>query len=83
MTVRISERCDGGTAVFDEDSDDLIIVEPRVTAFAPVTGNAFCVCGAPLRSYGWQCVAADAVELSCNRCHRVHGHFLLGTKVHR
>jgi len=46
--VRISERCDGGTAVFDEDSDDLIIV-----------------------------------ELSCNRCHRVHGHFLLGTKVHR
>jgi hypothetical protein len=81
--MRINERRDGGTTVFDEDSNDMIIVEPRVTAFVPVDGNASCACGASLKPWGWQCVAADAVELSCDRCHRVHGHFLLGTKVHR
>jgi hypothetical protein len=36
-----------------------------------------------LRPWGWRAVAADTVELNCDRCHRIHAHLQLGTKVHR
>jgi len=82
--VREVQRRDGCTALYGENGDeDMVIVEPRVTAFTPVHGNARCVCGAPLQTWGYQCVAADSVELGCDRCHRVHGRLQLGTKVHR
>ena len=82
--MRESFRRDGSVALFDDDDDrDGVIVELTITSFAPVRGNAYCICGAPLQGWGWRCVAADDVELSCARCHRVHGHFQLGTKVHR
>ena len=38
---------DGSVALYDQDDDqDMVIVEPTVTSFAPVRGNARCVCGA-------------------------------------
>ena len=75
---------DGSVALYDQDDDqDMIIVEPTVTSFAPVRGNARCVCGAPLEAWSLRCVATDAVELGCARCHRVHGHIELGTRVRR
>jgi hypothetical protein len=77
-------RRDGCVAVYDDHADgDVVIVEPTVVSFAPARGNARCACGAALEPSGWRCVAADDVELACNRCHRVHGHFRLGTRVHR
>ena len=80
--MREALRRDGSVALYDENDDgDMIIIEPIVTAFTPVRGNARCVCGAPLAPY--RCVAADDVEIGCGRCHRVFGHFRLGTRVHR
>jgi len=77
-------RRDGSVALYaDDDDDDVAVVEPIIAGFVPVRGNACCACGAPLESWGWRCVAGDDVELGCARCHRVHGHFRLGAKVHR
>jgi len=78
------QRRDGSVALYgDGDDQDLVVVEPIIASFVPVRGNAVCVCGAPLQAWNWRCVAADDVELGCSRCHRVHGHFQLGTRVHR
>ena len=80
--MREVQRHDGSVAFYDENDDgDMVIIEPIVTAFTPVRGNARCVCGAPLAPC--RCVAADDVEIGCGRCHRVFGHFRLGTRVHR
>jgi len=82
--MREAQRRDGSVILFDEDNDqDVVTVEPCVTAFIPISGNACCACGEPLQSWGWRCVAADYVELECSRCHRVHGHLRLGTNVYR
>jgi hypothetical protein len=82
--MREVQRRDGCVALLGENGDeDMVIVEPRVTAFVPVRGNARCICGAPLETWGWRCVAADSVELECDRCHCVQGHVQLGTKVYR
>ena len=82
LTMREAQRRDGSITLFGEDGD-MVIVEPRVTALIPTPGNAYCACGEPLQSWGWRCVATDSVELGCDRCHRVHGHLQLGTKVYR
>ena len=82
--MREVQRHDGSVAFYDENDDgDMVIIEPIVTAFTPVRGNARCVCGAPLAPWGYRCVTADDVEIGCGRCHRVFGHFRLGTRVHR
>ena len=82
--MREAQRRDGSITLFGEDGDeDMVIVEPRVITFNPIPGAACCACGTPLQSWGWRCVAADSVELGCGRCHRVHGHLQLGTKVYR
>jgi hypothetical protein len=82
--MREVQRHDGSVALYGENDDsDTIIVEPAVIAFIPIRGNARCVCGAPLTPWGFRCVTADDVEISCSHCHRVHGHFRLGTRVHR
>jgi hypothetical protein len=77
-------RRDGSTAIFDDnDPGDLVIIEPVVANFVPTNGNARCICGAPLRSWSWRMADVSTVEIGCSRCHRVLGHFQLGTKVHR
>ena len=82
--MREVRQRDGSIVLYGENDDsDTVIVEPIVTAFAPVRGTAHCVCGAALTPWGFRCVAADDVEIGCGRCHRVHGHFRLGTRVHR
>ena len=82
--MREVRQRDGSIVLYGENDDsDTVIVEPIITAFAPVRGNARCVCGAALAPWSYRCVAADDVEISCSHCHRVHGHFRLGTRVHR
>jgi len=82
--MREVQRHDGSVALYDENDDgDMVIIEPIITAFAPVRGNARCVCGAVLAPWAFRCVAADDVEIGCTCCHRVFGHFRLGTRVHR
>jgi hypothetical protein len=82
--MREVRRHDGCVALYDENDDgDMVIIEPVVDAFIPVRGNARCICGAPLQPWGFRCVATDAVELSCDRCHRIFGHLHLGARVHR
>jgi hypothetical protein len=82
--MREVRQRDGSIVLYGENDDsDTVIVEPIITAFAPVRGNARCVCGAALAPWSYRCVAADDVEIGCGRCHRVHGHFRLGTRVHR
>ena len=82
--MRGALRRDGSTVLYGENDDsDMVIVEPIITAFAPVRGNARCVCGAALAPWSYRCVATDDVEIGCGRCHRVLGHFRLGTRVHR
>jgi hypothetical protein len=82
--MREVQRRDGSVALYDEDDDqDMIVVEPAVIAFTPIHGNARCACGAALAPWSYRCVAADDVEIGCGRCHRVFGHFRLGTRVHR
>ena len=82
--MRKMQRADGGVYIYDEDDDqNMLVIEPIITAFTPVNGAAVCICGAPLQPWGWRAVAANGVELVCDRCHRVHGYLILGTKVHR
>jgi hypothetical protein len=82
--MRELSRRDGAVILTGEGDDrDQVVVEAVVASFTPIRGNSFCACGAPLQQWGWRCVAADDVEFGCDRCHRVHGHFRLGTKVHR
>jgi hypothetical protein len=82
--MREVQRHDGSVALYDENDDgDMVIIEPIITAFAPVRGNAHCVCGATLTPWAYRSVAADAVELSCDRCHRVFGNLRLSVRVHR
>jgi hypothetical protein len=73
---------DGSVALYaDHDDNDSVTVEPIITAFTAMRGALFCVCGAPLRSWSWRCTP-DSVEIGCDRCHRVHGHIQLATKVY-
>ena len=77
-------RRDGAVVLTGDHGDaDQVVVEGAITAFAPVPGNSMCACGRPLQRWSWRCVATDSVEIGCDRCHRVHGHFRLGTRVHR
>jgi hypothetical protein len=81
--MREMPRADGAIAIYDEDGDDMLVVAPAAAEFTPENGNAFCVCGAPLRRSGWREAAIDSVELGCARCHRVHGRIRLVARVHR
>jgi len=82
--MREYARRDGSVVLTgDGDDRDLVVVEAVIAAFAPIAGNSHCVCGAELKPWSWRCVAADDVEIGCDRCHRVHGHLRLGTRVHR
>jgi hypothetical protein len=82
--MREMPRRDGSVALYDDDHDeDLIIVEPTVAGFDLVQNNLHCACGRPLQAWSWRSVTCNTVELVCDRCHRVHAHFRLGTRVHR
>jgi hypothetical protein len=79
--MREDPRGDGSVRLYaDTDDNDFATVEPFVTAFT-INGTLRCDCGAPLRSWNWRCTADD-VEISCDRCHRVHGHIQLSTRVY-
>jgi len=75
--------CGDGCVSLYGDDDDLIVVEPIVLGFAPVPGNARCICGAPLQRWSWRHATADSVEIGCDRCHRSLGFIRLGARVHR
>src|SRR5262249_429999 len=83
--MRECPRRDGAVALYDDhDDQDLIIIEPIVTGFVPNPNNhCTCSCGMSLTPSSWRCIATDAVELVCGRCHRVHGLIQLETRVHR
>ena len=63
--MREALRRDGSVALYDENDDgDMVIIEPIVTAFTPVRGNARCVCGAPLAPWvtaAWQPTTSRSV----------------------
>jgi len=79
--MRWSSRRNGAIAVYDDTdtSDDMLVVEPIITAFTPVNGNGRCACGAPLSLRQ----LTEGAEISCHRCHQVHGFISAGTQVHR
>jgi hypothetical protein len=81
--MRDMPRADGATAIFGDDDQEQIIVEPIITGFLPVRGNSRCICGATLQPSSFRCVTPDGAELGCTRCHRVHGYFHLATRSHR
>ena len=66
----------------DEGDQDQVIVEGIVTAFAPSRDGSRCACGAALQPWDLRHVAEGA-EISCHRCHRVHGFIAVGVRVHR
>ena len=81
--MREHVRRDGSVVLTgDEDDRDQVIVEGIITAFAPNRDGPRCVCGAALQSWNWRHVAEGA-EISCHRCHRVHGFIGVGVRVHR
>jgi hypothetical protein len=73
---------DGATAIYSDapvyepGGDDLIVVEPTVTAFASARR---CACGGAL---GHRHATSGAVEVYCLACHVVLEHLTLGTEVH-
>jgi hypothetical protein len=79
--MRWGSRRDGTIAVYDDvyPNDDLLVVEPIVTTFTPAHGNGRCICGAPLSLRQ----STEGAEISCHRCHRVHGLIGVGARVHR
>ena len=77
-------RRDNCVAILAEgDDQDLIVVEPFMLGFAPVPGNALCICGAPLQPWGWRPVTGDTVEILCAHCHRALAFIRLGARAHR
>jgi hypothetical protein len=78
--MRWSERRDGAVAVYDDTTinDDMMIIEPIITAFTP---DGWCSrCGGAL---GFRCATDGTSEIQCLRCHSVLARIDLGTKVHR
>jgi hypothetical protein len=76
-------RRDGSVVLTgDEDDRDQVIVEGIITAFTPNRDGSHCVRGAVLQSWNLRHVAEGA-EISCHRCHRVHGFIGVGVRVHR
>jgi len=79
--MRWASRRDGAVAVYDDadTTDDMLVVEPVITAFTPVSGNGRCTCGVQfsLRQM------IEGAEISCHRCHRAHGFISVGIRVHR
>jgi hypothetical protein len=70
----------GSVAVYGDTADEeLLIVEPFVTAYMPAYGNSRCICGAQLSLRQ----STEGAEISCHRCHRVHGYIRVGARVHR
>jgi hypothetical protein len=81
--MREHSRRDGCVVLTgDQDDQDEVIVEGIITAFTPRRGGSHCVCGAALQSWNLRHIAEGA-ELSCPRCHRVHGFIGVGVRVHR
>jgi hypothetical protein len=81
MAMRWSERRDGCVAVYDDATgvdDDVLIIEPIVTAFTP--GSRCDRCGGAL---GFRCAADGTSEIHCLLCHSVRARLSLGAKVHR
>jgi hypothetical protein len=79
--MRWNPRRDGATAVYDDTDtvDDLIIIEPTITSFAPTRAGR-CDCGGPL---DFRCATDGTSEICCLRCHAVLARIGLGTTVHR
>jgi hypothetical protein len=81
--MREHTRRDGAVVLTgDGDDQDQVIVEATVARFTPVRDGLQCSCGALLRAFALR-VTVEGAELSCHKCHRVHGHFELGVRVHR
>lgn len=81
--MREHTRRDGAVVLTgDGDDPDQVVVEAVVATFSPVKGGLHCACGALLRAFSIRPIATGA-ELSCHKCHRVHGHIELGVKVYR
>jgi hypothetical protein len=75
--MRWSEHRDGCVAVFGDTDDDMLIIEPVVTAFTP---DGWCDrCNGAL---GFRCATDGANEIFCLRCHSVRARLNLGTRVH-
>jgi hypothetical protein len=79
--MRWSSRRDGATTVFDDTviNDDMIVVEPVVTAFTP-TRDGRCGCGGKL---DFRRMTDGVSEVYCFRCHTALARVDLGTRVHR
>jgi hypothetical protein len=75
--MRWSERKDGAVTVFGDTDDDMLVVEPIITAFMP-TGRCDCRGGA----ISIRCGIGGIFEIYCPRCHKAHARFDLGTNVH-
>ena len=77
--MRWSERPDGCIAVYDNTdiNDDLLVVEPVVTAFTP---DGWCDrCNGAL---GFRCATDGTNEIFCFRCHSVRVRIGLAIRVH-
>ena len=77
--MRWSERRDGATAVYDDTdtTDDMLVIEPVVTAFTP---DGWCDrCGGAL---GFRCATDGTNEIFCFRCHGVLARIGLGNREH-
>jgi hypothetical protein len=83
--MREQSRFDDCVALYDDDDDaDVVVVDPVFIDFVPAGHEMRCVCGAPLQPWSLRTTGAvNRVELGCDRCHRVHGHLRLGTRVYR
>jgi hypothetical protein len=78
--MRTEQTRSGDVLVYDDDNEDFLVIEPYVCAYIPTLGNSGCVCGAQLSLR--PCTEGGA-ELSCHRCHRVHGHISVAARIHR
>ena len=83
LSMRELYRRDGTVVIFGDANDrDELVVEPKINSFIPIRGNSSCVCGAELQPWSLR-HTVNGVELSCARCHRVHGFISTGVWVHR
>jgi hypothetical protein len=77
--MRWNRRRDGCIAIFDKSDDqELMIVEPVVTAFTPAGW-----CDRCSGALGFRCATDGTNEIFCFCCHSVRARVDLGTKVHR
>jgi hypothetical protein len=79
--LRWSARRDGAVAIYDDTdiTDDLMVVEPVITAFTP-SHDGRCNCGGV---FGFRCAIDGTSEIYCFRCHVALARISLGTRVHR